>query len=125
MPNCPGHEDASLIDLPRYHYAPRPTRDLIRTWFRQATQELTRPGDSEPTRGEENAARFQGFIYAWIAFNGWAMTVSDVDGDKASVDLVGSSPDLQSVFRGLVESETSNQLEAREDAIDKRRLSVT
>lgn len=112
MPECPGHGDATLIDLPSYHYVPRPTRDLIRSWFRQAKPKVTRPGDSEPTLGEEHAARFQGFIYAWIAFNGWAMTVSDVDGDKASVDLVGSSPDLQSGFRVLLDRDEAFKAKA-------------
>ncbi len=103
MQNCPGSDDPNLIDLDRFFLVDRTTQDLIRAWFRRAEPPLSPGNQDAEDRWLEQEQRFEGFIYAWIAFNGWAMTVCDVDGDEASVNLVGSSPDLQHRFLALLD----------------------
>src|SRR5205823_12449653 len=63
-------------------------------------------------RWEIADAQFEGFIHAWIAFNGWAMTVCDVDGDEVSVNLMGSAPELQDRFAQLLDGKADFRADA-------------
>ncbi len=104
MAACPGTEDPRLIDLHRFHFVDRTTRELIRAWYRQGGGPLRRNADVGHDEWREHD-HFEGFIYTWIAFNGWAMTVCAVDTDELSVNVVGSSTLLQRRFLALLEED--------------------
>lgn len=53
------------IDLDSYHRLPPVTRKLISGWFTLAATRLE--------NDEDNC--FEAFIFAWIAFNGWASCI--------------------------------------------------
>jgi len=104
LPECPGNEDTRLIHLSRFEYADHTTQSLIRAWFRHAKAPVEPAARGPVVRWEMADSQFESFIYAWIAFNGWAMTVCDVDGDEASVNLMGSASELQDRFAQLLDA---------------------
>lgn len=83
---------ASATNLQNYTHLHPEGQQLIAGWFRRAWQER----DCQP----ENS--FEPFIFAWIAFNGWAACVTGLDSDREYLDALMLSQVLQQDFTRLV-----------------------
>jgi hypothetical protein len=59
---------------------------------------------------------FEGFIFAWIAFNGWAECVSDEESDAKWVRALSFDRSLQESFTGFMEQPGLGPLAVREFA---------
>lgn len=51
--------------------------------------------------GRSTSKSFEAFIYAWIAFNGWASCCCDEDKDEVLIKWLASDQRLQSAFEEL------------------------
>jgi hypothetical protein len=93
-PPCPGSRPASAlkVNLAAYHQLQPDGQRLIRGWFRRASHMADDP------RGDT----FEAFIFAWIAYNGWAACCSDEDSDAVQNDAMASSTALCEDFRYLL-----------------------
>ncbi|MGJ5813664.1 hypothetical protein [Paludibaculum fermentans] len=69
----------------RLHYE---GRRIISHWFRLAQEKL----DCDP------AESFEPFIYAWIAFNGWASCCTELDQDRQIIEALSNSTELTEQF---------------------------
>jgi hypothetical protein len=47
---------------------------------------------------------FEGFIYAWISFNGWASCCCDTDRDRVLIDVLRMDGGVSATFNSLVQS---------------------
>ena len=68
-------------------------RRLIVHWFKRAYEQR----DCDP------AESFEPFIYAWIAFNGWAACCTELDQDRQLVEAVSSNPEFVQQFADSIE----------------------
>jgi hypothetical protein len=86
---CPGNSPLfARVDLDRFGHVNATTRRLISGWYGRASSKLdVRPRDS-----------FEPFIFCWIAFNGWAACVTDLDTDWMWRDAIASSPMVHNSF---------------------------
>lgn len=84
------------FDSHRFGLLHRDGRRLIAHWFQLAQDQLRcDPGDS-----------FEPFIYAWIAFNGWASCCTDLDQDRQIIEALSKSTELVQRFdQSLAESD--------------------
>jgi hypothetical protein len=73
-------------------------RRLIMNWFDRANGLTDQQGDP-----------FESFIYAWIAFNGWAALCSREDQDRAQLKAIESDGSLQSGFKALLREDSNFQ----------------
>lgn len=86
------HTDLTRFD--RLH--PEGVR-LIRGWFKRAwSKRDCKPEDS-----------FEPFIFAWIAFNGWAVCVTDRERDREYIDALIINDHLSDSFNELLSNRTS------------------
>jgi len=70
---------------------------LIEGWFQRSWDMLDCQGDN----------CFEAFIYAWIAFNGWAACVTDLDQDYKYIDALKRDPTLCQKFSELADDHDS------------------
>jgi hypothetical protein len=83
------------IDLDRYHRLPLVTRKLISGWFTLASKRLE--------NDEDNC--FEAFIFAWIAFNGWASCISGIDLDKDMILALKKYEPISTKFEELFDTD--------------------
>ena len=67
-------------------------QDLIRSWFRRAKLRVSGPLEDS----------FEPFIFAWISFNGWAASVTELDVDRHWIAALSRSPRLTEAFGRFV-----------------------
>jgi hypothetical protein len=79
------------IDYGRYFDLHPHVHHLINGWFRRAWE----------NRDCHGAECFEAFIYAWFAFNGWAVCVTDLDEDYKYIDALKRDPTLCQKFSDL------------------------
>ncbi len=79
---------------------------LIQCWFKCAKGRLEEP--------QSGRASFEGLIFAWIAFNGWASCVTGKDTDKEMIEALSFSGALRSDFDHLLSSDPSFHEVARD-----------
>ena len=65
------HKNVGKVNLNRFNYLHSDGKNLILSWHDRA-QAMYHDPDSH----------FEAFIYAWIAFNGWAACVTEIDADR-------------------------------------------
>ena len=99
---CPelvnNHELVNQVDLGRYRRLHPDGRSLIRQWFRRAW----RNKDSTPEYS------FEPFIYTWLAFNGWAACVTNMDTDSRWRKALSITPELYDSFNDLAHNPDSS-----------------
>lgn len=90
-----GDHDNKRIDLGRYHRLPLVTRKLISGWFTLASTRLE--------NDEYNC--FEAFIFAWIAFNGWASCISGIDQDRTIILALKKYEPISTKFEEMFDSD--------------------
>ncbi len=80
---------AAATDRGRYWSLHPDGRDLIRKWLDRARQPAL----------PDSVSPFEEFIYAWIAFNGWAACVTQLDTDREWLDALILNAELASDFQ--------------------------
>jgi hypothetical protein len=80
------------IDFDRYTYLHPEGRRLISGWFERAWA-------MRDCQGEDC---FEAFIFAWIAFNGWAACITERDEDYQYLDALKRDQKLYQDFKRLV-----------------------
>lgn len=78
------------VDLAQWSDLHEEGRRLIGTWLRRAIDSSGAPGDP-----------FEGFIYLWIAFNGWACCVTEQERDRNCIDALALHAPLSARFAEL------------------------
>lgn len=83
---------SNRTDLGRFERLHRDGRRLILSWFRRARRKRhCEPKDS-----------FEPFIFTWIAFNGWAACVTELDGDRQWLDALSLNQTMCDDFARLL-----------------------
>src|SRR6266446_4683522 len=90
-----GDHDNEHINLGRYHRLPLVTRKLISGWFTLASTRLE--------NDEYNC--FEAFIFAWIAFNGWASCISGIDQDRTLILALKKYEPISTKFEEMFDSD--------------------
>lgn len=72
-------------------------RRLVAHWFALAHEQI----------GCDPAESFEPFIFAWIAFNGWASCCTELDQDRQLIEALSSSPELASRFDNTLRESAS------------------
>ncbi len=93
---CPWTNLSSRIDRMAFARMDHDGKKLIRQWLDLATGALIDRPDKP----------FEPFIYAWIAFNGWAAWCTKRDKDSAQVNAMASDASLHSYFEALLQENT-------------------
>ncbi len=68
-------------------------RRLVIHWFNRAYQQ----------RSVDPSESFEPFIFAWIAFNGWASCCTEMEYDRDLVEALSASPELVRQFGVMLE----------------------
>lgn len=95
------HKNVGRINLNRFYYLHPDGRDLILSWYRRAK-----------TMCDNSENHFEAFIYAWIAFNGWAACVTGIDADRKWLDALMLDKKLSEKYNSLVERSNKEHHEA-------------
>jgi hypothetical protein len=82
---------AKNVDFNNYQRLPSEKKELIKTWFEQAWN----------YRNSHNSECFLGFMSAWIAFNSWAASITQEDGDAEMIKLLCKDKTLEKDFNIL------------------------
>jgi hypothetical protein len=93
LPNaeCPGTRPFGHVDRDEFLRLRPDGREIISRWAKRADHSLTaRPGNY-----------FEPFIYAWIAFNGWAACCSKKERDREIILTLSADRELQTDFQVL------------------------
>lgn len=85
------------IDFGKYWRLPREGQNLIGGWFKLACDRLE--------EGEEKC--FDAFVFAWIAFNGWASCITNLDGDRRIIRTLMQYEPICQKFTELCASDTN------------------
>jgi hypothetical protein len=98
--DCSLKSDAGVTPVDRsvYRRLHLEGRHLIEGWFCRSWEQ----------RDVEGEAVFEPFIYAWIAFNGWASCVTGQDQDAQYLRSIIHDAELNGLFTSLVQSAESN-----------------
>ncbi|MCH8877875.1 MAG: hypothetical protein IIA89_13820 [Chloroflexi bacterium] len=71
-------------------------RRLIRSWFDRAKSHISSPPEES----------FEPFIFAWISFNGWAASVTELDRDRQWIGALSKDNQLINAFSLLAVSDS-------------------
>lgn len=86
---------------------------LIWGWLDKAKQVAKDfPDKEEPV---DYGTVFEGFIYLWIAFNGWGICVTGKDSDKEMIDILARDTTLDSKFTKILNEPNSQLLKYAEE----------
>ncbi len=66
-------------------------KNLIRSWYFRALE----------TRDTYEGDKFESFIFAWFAFNGWMSCVADTDVDAECIKSIGKSKEMELMVNDL------------------------
>ncbi|MEO6964350.1 MAG: hypothetical protein ABI076_00465 [Acidobacteriaceae bacterium] len=89
------------VDRSRFGQLHAEGRKLIEGWIERATRQIEC----------SNEDSFEPFIFAWIAFNGWASCVTGQDHDRDYLDALTLDADLDRAFKDrLGDSEGNTEL---------------
>jgi hypothetical protein len=102
---CPGERRSGRINRAAFTEKPEDddARQLIMLWFDRANTLTDQEGDP-----------FQLFIYAWIAYNGWAALCSRIDQDRDQLNAIESDRRLQSEFKAWLREDSNFRRRADE-----------
>lgn len=89
-------------DLHRYGHLHPDGRHLIQSWYRRAER-----AERRMAQGGSDGESFEGLIFAWIAFNGWASCVTGKDTDKEMIEALSLHDGLRGDFDSLLVSDPS------------------
>jgi hypothetical protein len=88
------------VNLSQYRNLHPEGQKLISDWFKRAWD----------MRDCQSKDSFEPFIFAWIAFNGWAACITKLDYERGSsgwLDALMLNPNIPQSFTGLVEDSQS------------------
>ncbi len=83
---------AKPCDLRKFYFLHHEGRQIITGWFQRAW-DLRERADAEP---------FEPFIYAWIAFNGWADCITDAESDQDMIKALSLNEEITMKFDSIV-----------------------
>ena len=93
---------AASTNLHRYRDLHPDGRRLIQIWFRRAER-----AEHRGAEGGSDGESFEGLIFAWIAFNGWASCVTGKDTDKEMIEALSLNAQLCDDFESLLANDPS------------------